>query len=84
MTYEERTHCRASFLLCNMWFIIQQRHRVSVAVVTLPVALMELPKHTKAVQHPDLRYEGGSGQAKHFLHLAQAGKAFPAPVVNAF
>ena len=84
MTHKERTHGNASFLLCNMWFVVQQRHRVSVAVVAPPVALMELPKHTKVVQLPDVRFEGGSGQAESFLHLAQAGKNFPAPVVNAF
>jgi len=52
--------------------------------VTVIALLMILVEHTQPVQLSDLCDDGSSGQAEHFLHLAQAGKTFPVPVFNAF
>ena len=84
MTHKKRTHCRASFLLCNMRFVIQQRHTMLVAVIALLMTLVILPEYAKLIQLANLRDEGGSGQAENFLHLAQAGEALSGLVINTF
>ena len=84
MTHKKRTHCLASFLLCNIRFVIQQRHAMPVAVIALLMTLVILPEYAEPVQFLHFGYDGGSGQAENFLHLAQAGEALSGLVINAF